>query len=289
MTSLELPLTRKDLLPKGRRDRTLFIVMTVMTPAITLFELLVVLPQYHDSIDALVCLHSVLAVFIVVNILGNMYRVIQIGTGVRDSGCQLPAVLLPGWRYCPVCQVNAPPRSHHCNVCDQCILKHDHHCMFAGRCVGFFNQRYFVMGLVYIFFGTLYSLIYQLDYCVASMGGMRLFFLLGQLAPHFGWLLGVFGWRGFFCSTLNLFQMLTVALSGYMLVVQAQGIWTNQTTYERRHGIVRYHAGLRRNLREALGTSWYLVWLGPWVRSPALGDGLRFDNGIEALVEGKRL
>uniref|UniRef100_V5GWZ4 Uncharacterized protein n=2 Tax=Ixodes TaxID=6944 RepID=V5GWZ4_IXORI len=121
------------------------------------------------------------------------------------------------------------------------------------------------------------------------MGGMRLFFLLGQLAPHFGWLLGVFGWRGFFCSTLNLFQMLTVALSGYMLVVQAQGIWTNQTTYERRHGIVRYHAGLRRNLREALGTSWYLVWLGPWVRSPALGDGLRFDNGIEALVEGKRL
>lgn len=150
MESLELPLTRKDLLPKVARDRTLFLLMNLVPVLVALFEFLAVAPTYHDSFDGVMCVNTALGLFILANIFGNLYK-LRVGTGVRDA--KLPAVLMPGWRYCSVCQVNAPPRSHHCNVCDECILKHDHHCMFAGRCVGFHNQRYFVMALVYILIG----------------------------------------------------------------------------------------------------------------------------------------
>ncbi|OWF43125.1 palmitoyltransferase ERF2-like [Mizuhopecten yessoensis] len=48
-------------------------------------------------------------------------------------------------KYCEICKIYQPPRTHHCKLCDACILKRDHHCYMVGNCIGFKNQRYFVV------------------------------------------------------------------------------------------------------------------------------------------------
>ncbi|XP_060079459.1 uncharacterized protein LOC132558858 [Ylistrum balloti] len=54
------------------------------------------------------------------------------------------------WKYCDICKIYKPPRTHHCNICKMCILKRDHHCYILGNCIGFKNQRYFVILLFYV-------------------------------------------------------------------------------------------------------------------------------------------
>lgn len=145
-----LPFHRKDLVPKDRLDRGLFIFMTAVIPSMALWETSVVL-RYHPEFDGVVLAHLALEVLVLVNVIGNLYYFKRVdATGKQMS---LPAVLKPGWRYCHFCQLNAPPRAHHCPVCDECILKRDRHCMFAGCCVGFQNQRYYVMALLYGWIG----------------------------------------------------------------------------------------------------------------------------------------
>ncbi|XP_064455314.1 probable palmitoyltransferase ZDHHC24 [Ornithodoros turicata] len=274
-----LPVTRR--LPNSIRDRVLCMFLFVMTPVITFFEFAVVVPRYHDTVSPVVCVHVVLGMFIVMNIMGNMFKLTTVNTSLRRA--RLPAVLLPGWRYCHVCQENAPPRSHHCSLCNECILKHDHHCMFVGRCVGYFNHRYFLMGLIYLWIGTMYSLIYQFEYCIDVMGGLRPLSLVMQLMPHFGFFLGFLNPLAFACAMVNLFLVLVVILCSYLLVTQIIGICRNQSAYEQRHSVGRYNVGLRRNLQEAMGSAWFLTWISPWIKSPPTGDGVHFAESIECL------
>ncbi|OMJ12837.1 Palmitoyltransferase swf1 [Smittium culicis] len=63
-------------------------------------------------------------------------------------------------RYCDICKIKCPARSHHCKSCNVCVLKFDHHCVLTHRCVGINNNRYlllFCVNLVLIsFFGTIF-------------------------------------------------------------------------------------------------------------------------------------
>merc|ERR1719161_2347447 len=73
-----------------------------------------------------------------------------------------PGVVPPNWgfymgdetkrrRYCKMCNVWKPDRTHHCSICNRCILNMDHHCPWINNCVGFYNRKFFVQLLVYIF------------------------------------------------------------------------------------------------------------------------------------------
>ena len=54
-------------------------------------------------------------------------------------------------RYCKMCNVWKPDRTHHCSIYNRCILNMDHHCPWINNCVGFYNRKFFVQLLVYIF------------------------------------------------------------------------------------------------------------------------------------------
>lgn len=68
-------------------------------------------------------------------------------------------------RYCRICNVWKPDRTHHCSVCHRCVLNMDHHCPWLDNCVGFFNRKFFLLAIVYanvclsiVFAHTLYFL-----------------------------------------------------------------------------------------------------------------------------------
>lgn len=52
-------------------------------------------------------------------------------------------------RYCKMCNVWKPDRTHHCSVCNRCVLNMDHHCPWLNNCIGFFNRKFFIQCLAY--------------------------------------------------------------------------------------------------------------------------------------------
>merc|ERR1719310_49148 len=73
-----------------------------------------------------------------------------------------PGVVPPNWgfhmgdetkrrRYCKMCNVWKPDRTHHCSICNRCILNMDHHCPWINNCVGFYNRKFFIQFLLYTY------------------------------------------------------------------------------------------------------------------------------------------
>lgn len=281
---LSLPMSRKDLLPKGKRDRTLFFIMLIMIPLVTCFDLFYVLPR----VESYYVLHIFLGGLLLINITVNMWRLLNSTPAARDLPTgTLPAALLPNWFYCHECGLNVPPRSYHCRICDECILKQDHHCMFAGKCVGFVNQRFFVIGLTSILVATSYSVIFHYAFTVdAFLGGFRWKLVLVQMAPHLAWLFGAVDFYGFLIGTINLFEIIVVMFCSVLLYTQVQCLYNNQTMYERKHTVSKYKLPfLSENLKQVFGERYILVWLAPWIDSPPKGDGIHFELNT---VEGRK-
>ncbi|OQR66946.1 putative palmitoyltransferase ZDHHC24-like [Tropilaelaps mercedesae] len=278
---LTLPLSRKDLLPKRKCDRSLFIVMLVCVPGVFIFDVCYVLPRVLHECRISPYMHVLFALFILLNVGVNMTRLLQSKPAARDlPPSTLPNVLLPNWFYCHDCHLNVPPRSYHCRACNECILKQDHHCMFAGKCIGFANQRYFVVGVAYVMLGACYSLYFHLNWIIETLlGGYRWPLLLSQMAPHLGWLFGAFDGYGFLAACLNLFEVCVAVFCFTLLYSQGVCIMNNQTMHERRRDVKKFvHASLVENIRDVFGDRWLLVWIWPFVDSPPKGDGVNFET-----------
>merc|ERR1712159_530171 len=52
-------------------------------------------------------------------------------------------------RYCKICHVWKPERTHHCSQCKRCVLLMDHHCPWVNNCIGFYNRKFFIQLQVY--------------------------------------------------------------------------------------------------------------------------------------------
>ena len=99
-------------------------------------------------------------------------------------------------KKCKKCDSLKPPGSHHCSTCGRCIARMDHHCPWVNNCVGFFNQKYFLQFLVYVFLGSMHALIMICvkgwecfdKNCVVfnSTGALALTIVAGFLAVLFG-------------------------------------------------------------------------------------------------------
>lgn len=114
-----------------------------------------------------------LAAYEMLFILGLLSHLVCMLTdpGTIPLNCEVEG---PSVKKCQRCNAPKPPRAHHCSVCDRCILKMDHHCPWVNNCVGAWNQKHFVLFLVYV----------QLQ-CWAAMGSLGAHFLASANAAPF--------------------------------------------------------------------------------------------------------
>lgn len=96
----------KTIIPKNATDRLLFTFMIVGIPFALVWLGCIVMPQYHDTVNATVIVHVVSALFIFYNVFHNMLLVIRTDASGRTS--YLPSILKPGMysfksvSFCPV-------------------------------------------------------------------------------------------------------------------------------------------------------------------------------------------
>mmetsp|Transcript_11287 Transcript_11287/g.23102 ORF Transcript_11287/g.23102 Transcript_11287/m.23102 type:complete len:542 (-) Transcript_11287:480-2105(-) len=61
------------------------------------------------------------------------------------------------WGYCNNSKQPKPPRSHYDHVTKRLVMNLDHYCPWMFNSIGYFNYRYFVNFLIYIFMGMSYG------------------------------------------------------------------------------------------------------------------------------------
>lgn len=160
-----------------------------------------------------------------------------------------------GWKYCPTCQVDAPPRSFHCTHCNACILKRDHHCFFSDSCIGFYNQRFFILYIVYMVWGNIWALYLQITYLndVYPLNSFYDFFSFFPLVGIVQFLLGKF-------SILNAILMIQIPLcclclcaAVFFLLFELMLILKGVTSYESHRTGPIYDQGIGNNIRSVFG------------------------------------
>mgnify|MGYP001796214650 CR=1 FL=1 len=260
--------------PKRGNDAAAFMFMIIMMWFIAGFEFFAVLPNYHEVYSPIWWFHVCLALFMFVNVFANFFRVILVDTSGRRLG--LPAVLKPGWKYCPFCQINSPPRSHHCHACDVCVLKRDHHCIFAGQCVGYANYRYYMFLVIYLWLGAIYANYYHWEYAKEQLGPFGFTTIFTMFVPFLTWLFGYCTIYQFFVTLMVGLSMFSLVLFSGLLFFQLRIIFRGQTSYERKKNRRLYDQGWKQNFVEVFGQKWYLSWIWPFIPSHLPGDGTNY-------------
>ena len=52
--------------------------------------------------------------------------------------------IMPGLRYCTLCNIDQPLRAKHCSICHRCVARYDHHCPWLSICIGERNHCLFL-------------------------------------------------------------------------------------------------------------------------------------------------
>lgn len=106
-------------------------------------------------------------------------------------------------RYCQICRLIKPRRTHHCRKCGRCVLKFDHHCPWVGGCVGARNHKFFWHFLMWTTVFEVFVLLtvaYHFAKGVQQLGQsadgylISLFALLAWFVVFTGVLLGTHTW-----------------------------------------------------------------------------------------------
>lgn len=157
---------------------------------------------------------------------------------------------LPKRRFCSKCNCIKPPRAHHCSTCGRCINKMDHHCPWVNNCVGSNNLKFFLLFLLYVFLGGIYTTLMfaaRFVYCWRNSGACEEPTLYTVIASVLSGVLGIF------------FAIFTAAMAWD----QWEGIVTNTTGIESMKGWDEQATPLMAGLTEVFGEPFSWRWFSP--------------------------
>ena len=274
-------------LPKTVEDAAAFLFLLLGVFTTFVFETTTVLPHLYPGSWLWPSFHSIVGLFLVHGILGNLYYLTTTDTSIKTL--LMPTTLLDGWKFCSVCESNSPVRASHCKKCDVCVLKRSHHCLFAGRCVGYKNCRFFVALLLNLCMGTLYAIVLNQYFVWDLLGGLTFHTFWYHFFPVVFLALGHISFRTAVFCFISVIDFAGCLFSLGLLMYHLNLILTNQTVFERSRGIVKYHLmDWKLNLRESLGEKWFLIWLSPFVASRLPRDGILFPTYVNFMKEFKK-
>lgn len=76
-------------------------------------------------------------------------------------------------KTCKKCKAIKPPGASHCSTCNRCVVRMDHHCPWVNNCVAFYNQKYFLLFLVYTAACCIYSGVLLVARFISCSNNMR--------------------------------------------------------------------------------------------------------------------
>ena len=265
-----------SLFPRDKNDYIGMITSLVLISFVTINDLAKMYAQYvNGESTALESLAKFFTGFyLLANVLVNMLRAVKTDTTIH--AIDLPRILLPGWRYCSACELNAPPRSFHCFSCNKCVLKRNNHCMFLGKCAGHRNYRFYIMFIVYVWLGTLFSVYINRDFYYDVMFNFqfRKFFI--AFIPLFAILFQMIGIVEFFFVFANSICFILLFMLLFYMIVNMRLILNGQTWHENAKNVRAYNLSWFDNLKEVLGNNWSQAALNPFARLSLPSDGTSF-------------
>ncbi|GFR77135.1 palmitoyltransferase [Elysia marginata] len=272
-------------LPQNLNDAALFALFWLGGVFTLVYECYFILWSYHSEWNATVVSLYVLAFYLAGIIYFCMYKIISTDVSFKghEDNVAVESESSEGWKYCQVCQINSPPRSHHCKICDECILKRDHHCWYAGYCIGYQNHRYFVCLVLHCSIAGLFANVYNWEYVMAVKGGFTWTTLPSLIAPQVGLVFGQYSTFEFVMTCVTSAGTLFTIFFISLLVIQFTQIINGQVQYEKKKGITDYSLGFKNNIAEVFGLVGLWALLCPFVTSPLPGDGKRFCSGGDKL------
>lgn len=194
-----------------------------------------------------------------------------------------PGLVPPNWgfymgdetkrrRYCKMCNVWKPDRTHHCSICNRCILNMDHHCPWINNCVGFYNRKFF-MQLLFFVYSTIVIIVVtslpdvwrRIMVIVNGRQSVDTMFIISSLVVAM-----------MMCMCVLLLATLTNFIKFHMKLVMDN--YTTIENLEREEGAKsKFDIGRKRNMEQVFGSSMYLWWLPLHTQATRpIGDGVRW-------------
>jgi len=196
-----------------------------------------------------------------------------------------PGIVPPNWgfymgdetkrrRYCKMCNVWKPDRTHHCSICNRCILNMDHHCPWINNCVGFYNRKFFIQFLLYTYvtliivvstsipeiIGRFWRLTHETSYLVKNTG-----YLFSSILILFSFFMALM----MLCTLTNFIKFhLKLVLDNYTTIENLEREEDQKSKFD---------IGKRRNWEQVFGAYPWLWWLPKHTQaSRPIGDGVRW-------------
>eukprot|EP00918_Siedleckia_nematoides_P084981 GHVU01186815.1.p1 GENE.GHVU01186815.1~~GHVU01186815.1.p1 ORF type:complete len:340 (+),score=27.98 GHVU01186815.1:486-1505(+) len=195
-------------------------------------------------------------------------------------------------RYCKVCDVWKPDRTHHCSACGRCVLNMDHHCPWLNTCVGFHNRKFFLQLLIY----SLIVLLLQTSHSVVflCLEGIKIYDAWGSDRLDWDLLEAEHVIEALLVSAVVLMTALSLLLVFALIPFTKfhfKLVGSNSTTIENldpgnKGGGSKYDVGPPDNWNQVCG-EYRCMWMCPFHsrRSLPVGDGVRWKVDYRRLVD----
>jgi len=169
-----------------------------------------------------------------------------------------------------MCNVWKPDRTHHCSICNRCILNMDHHCPWINNCVGFYNRKFFMQLLFYVYTSIAVVVLTTIPDII-----FRVMDASTRMKDVWWWVTTVIIGMAFIMSV-----MLVCTLSCF-IKFHINLVLENYTTIEnleREEGAKsKFGIGRQRNWEQVFGSNKWLWWMPMHTQaSRPIGDGVRW-------------